>query len=776
MSKTTLGARLAHESAYRHVSGEARYTDDFPEPLGLLRAMTLTSPHAHAKILRRDASAALQLEGVVAVLFASDVPAHNDVGPIFHDEPLLATDAVHCVGQNVALILGESLEACRAACDAVVVEYEELPAVTDLAAGIAKQDFHGDAHVIRVGDIAAGLEASPHRLSGICQNGGQEHFYLETHCSLAVPGEDRTITVICSTQHPAETQALVAEQLGWPRNRVVVECPRMGGGFGGKETQAAWFACLAAVGVVKTGRPVKFWLDRDTDMYTTGRRHPFHTDWEVGFDAQGRVLALKADLYSDGGWAADLSLSILDRALFHVDNAYWLPCVELTGTVVKTNRVSNTAFRGFGGPQGMCVIEHIMERIAEALGADPLAVRAVNYYGGENNHTPYGQLVDHFRIPRIVDELVDSSRLHERRREVAAFNAANEWRKRGIALTPVKFGISFTAAFLNQAGAFVLIYGDGTVQLNHGGTEMGQGLYTKMMQICAHDLGIDPSRIRPMATRTDKVPNTSATAASSGADLNGAAIADACSRLVERLRQVAADLLEVPIGELCCAAGSFESIPEADGVRAWAWHGDAQVTFEEVCFKAYMSQVCLAESGYYRTPDIHYDRPAGKGKPFHYFAYGCAVSEVEVNGFTGEWSLLAVDILHDVGDSLSKDMDLGQVEGAFVQGLGWLTMEELVFGKQGELLTHSPSTYKIPAVGDVPIEFRVKLLEDAHNPGVVHGSKAVGEPPFNLAISTHVALCRAVSAFGPAGCGVVVDTPATNEALLFGVERARSGG
>ena len=625
----------------------------------------------------------------------------------------------------------------------------------------------------RRGNVKSALSKSPNRLVGSCENGGQEHFYLESHCSLAVPGEDRTLTIVCSTQHPSETQTLVAEQLGWPRNRVVVECPRMGGGFGGKETQAAWFACLAAIGVVKTGRPVKLWLDRDTDMLITGRRHPFHTDFEVGFDDAGRLLALKADLYADGGWATDLSLSILDRALFHVDNAYWLPCVEMTGNVVKTNRISNTAFRGFGGPQGMCVIEHIMERVAACLGLDPLEVRRANFYGGDNQHTPYGQLVSDFRIPQMVDALVESSSLMARRQAVEEFNTGHQWAKRGIALTPVKFGISFTAAFLNQAGAFVLIYADGSIQLNHGGTEMGQGLYIKMMQVCAHDLGIDPSHIRPMATRTDKVPNTSATAASSGADLNGAAISDACGRLVQRLQEVAAGMLQVSVGEMGCAAGSFESRPVEGEKIGWAWAGSSLVTFEEVCSKAYMDQVSLAESGYYRTPDIAYDRAAGQGDPFHYFAYGCAVSEVEVNGFTGEWKLRAVDILHDVGDSLSEDVDKGQVEGAFIQGLGWLTMEELVFGDDGDLLTHSPSTYKIPAVGDAPVEFRVQLLDKATNPGVVHGSKAVGEPPFNLAISTHVALARAVSAFAAPGQDIVIDNPATNEAILFGVERAR---
>ncbi|MCA9569229.1 MAG: xanthine dehydrogenase molybdopterin binding subunit, partial [Myxococcales bacterium] len=751
-TSSPLGRGLPHESALRHVSGEARYIDDLPHPPGMLVGMVLGSPVAHGRIVGRSREEALRVPGVHGVWFAEDVPGENNVGPVVHDEPLLADTLVHCVGQPVAFVVAESYAAARKALEAIRLEIEELPAITDIQQGIARGSFIGATHTIERGDSRGAIDAASHRLSGTVDNGGQEHFYLETHASLAIPGEDRQITVYCSTQHPSEVQVLVAKALGWGRSRVTVECPRMGGGFGGKETQAAQFACMAAMATVKTGRPVKVWLCRDDDMTLTGRRHPFHTRWEVGFDDAGRILGLQADLHADGGWATDLSLSILDRGLFHMDNAYWLPNVRMRGFVVRTNRVSNTAFRGFGGPQGMVVIEHVMERVAAKLGLDPAEVRRRNFYGeAPNNLTPYGQEVTDFRMHRIFDELIASSDLVARRAEVAAFNATHRWRKRAIALAPVKFGISFTASFLNQAGAYVLLYADGTVQLNHGGTEMGQGLYTKMLQICAHALGAPLSDIVHQTTSTAKVPNTSATAASSGSDLNGQAVAVACETLVERLKPVAAGLLGCRVDAMHVAAGNTGAIPTKGGVPAWAWHGGEVVTLAEVATKAYLSQVPMAAAGFYRTPDIGYDRTAGKGKPFHYFAYGASVSEVEVDGLTGEWRALRVDILHDVGSSLSEDIDKGQVEGAYVQGLGWLTFEELVFDDRGFLTTHSPSTYKIPAIGDVPEDFRVSLLERAPQDGVIYGSKAVGEPPFMLAIGTHHAISRAVSAFGPPG-------------------------
>ncbi|MEZ4322930.1 MAG: xanthine dehydrogenase molybdopterin binding subunit [Myxococcota bacterium] len=771
--KSPLGRGLPHESALRHVSGEARYVDDLPHPPGLLVGRVLGSSEPRGRITRRDRHRALAVPGVHAVFFAEDLPGSNNVGPVFHDEPLLAADQVFCVGMPIAFVVAESYPAARKAVEAIEVDITAAPAIPDIEAGIAAESFIGEPHVIERGNVGEALASAAHRLSGTLDSGGQDHFYLETHAALAIPGEDRSITVYSSTQHPSEVQTLVAEVLGWGRSRVTVECPRMGGGFGGKETQAAQWACLAAVAAVRTGRPVKVWLDRDSDMSFTGRRHPFHSTWEVAFDAEGRIQALSADLYSDAGWAADLSLAILDRGLFHMDNGYWLPNVRLRGNAVRTNRISNTAFRGFGGPQGMVVIERIVESIAEHLGLDPLEVRRRNFYADGNDRTPYGQQVRDFRLHRIVDELAERADLAERKARVAAFNAANEWRKRGIALTPVKFGISFTTSFLNQAGAYVLLYGDGTVQLNHGGTEMGQGLYTKMLQVCSHALGAPLQDIVHAHTSTAKVPNTSATAASSGSDLNGQAVASACRQLVERLKPVAAELLGCAVDALELAPENDGEIPEKGGRPAWAWSGGASVTLAEVASAAYLRQIQLAAAGYYRTPDIAYDRKAGKGKPFHYFAYGAAVSEVEVDGLTGEWRLHRVDIVHDVGESLSEDIDKGQVEGAFVQGLGWLTWEELVFDDRGWLVTHSPSTYKIPAIGDIPSEFHVHLLERAAQDDVIYGSKAVGEPPFMLAISAHTAIGRAVSAFAEGGRHVAVSIPATNEAILTAVEQAR---
>ncbi len=768
---TPLGKALPHESALRHVSGEARYVDDLPSAPRALVGAVLGSTEARARIVRRDRKRALQVPGVHAVLFASDLPGENNVGPVIHDEPVLAADEVFCVGQPVAAVIADSMAAARKALEAIEVEYESLPAIPDLQAGIAAKSFIGEDHVIERGHVQETLDSAPHRLSGSSASGAQDHFYLETQAALAVPGEDRQITIWSSTQHPSEVQTLVAGVLGWGRSRVTVECPRMGGGFGGKETQAAAWACLAAVAATRLSRPVKFWLDRDSDMSYTGRRHPFHTDYEVGFDDDGRILALSADLYADAGWAADLSLAILDRGLFHMDNAYWLPNVRLCGRVVRTNRVSNTAFRGFGGPQGMVVVERVVEAVAQHLGLDPLEVRRRNFYGpAPHDRTPYGQQVSDFRLHRIVDALSDHSELASRKQQVASFNADNRWRKRGIALTPVKFGISFTASFLNQAGAYVLLYADGTVQLNHGGTEMGQGLYTKMLQVCSHALGCPLQDIVHAHTSTAKVPNTSATAASSGSDLNGAAVQSACRQLVERLEPVAAELLGASTEEITVAAGFSGDRPDKDGVAAWAWTDDGAVTLAEVATAAYLQQIQLSAAGFYRTPDIGYDRAKGQGKPFHYFAYGAAVSEVEVDALTGQWRLLRVDILHDVGSSLSSDIDKGQVEGAFVQGLGWLTTEECVFDDAGKMLTHSPSTYKIPAIGDVPIDFRVHLLDRAEQPGVVYGSKAVGEPPFMLAISTHTAISRAAHAFSPSSPWVPVDVPATNEAILTRIE------
>jgi xanthine dehydrogenase large subunit len=759
-----LGQPVPHESAIRHVTGEARYVDDLPEPSGLLHGWPIASPVAHGRLRGVDAGPALVVPGVHAVLFAADVPGVNQVGPVFQDEPLFAEGEVHCVGQLIGVVFASSREAARVAAGKVRLDIEELPALLDLDAAIEARSFLGaDHHIVR-GDVDAALAAAPHRLVGRESCGGQEHFYLETQAALAVPGENDVLHVTSSTQHPSEVQHLVAHALGWGSHRVVVECPRMGGGFGGKETQAAPLAAMAALGAWHTGRPCKVVYDRHTDMGLTGRRHPFQARWEASFDEAGRIAGLAVDLYANAGWASDLSLSILDRGLFHLDNGYWLPNVRLIGRTVRTNHVSNTAFRGFGGPQGMLFMERILDRIANHLGLDPLAVRRANLYTSPEQRTPYGQPVGELRLAPMIDALAASAELEARSAQIEAFNQENTWVKRGIALTPVKFGISFTATFLNQAGALVLAYQDGSIQLSHGGTEMGQGLYTKMLQVAAHALGVPLAAIRHMATSTDKVPNTSATAASSGADLNGQAVRDACVKLVDRLKPVAAGLLGASVDAVSFAVDGGGPGP------GWAWVGERAVGFSEVTRAAYLQQVSLAATGFYRTPDIHYDRSKGQGHPFFYFAYGVACAEVEVSGLTGEWRLLRADLLHDVGDSLSPDLDIGQVEGAFIQGMGWLTMEELVWDDRGRTVTRGPSTYKIPAIGDTPLDLRVQLLPRATQPGVIHGSKAVGEPPFMLAISVHSALSRAVSAFGRPE---LVPAPATPEALLLACEAAR---
>jgi xanthine dehydrogenase large subunit len=757
-----------HESGLRHTTGEASYVDDLPPLHGALVAQAIVSPHAHARIVRRDVSSARQSPGVAAVLLAEDIPGDNQIGAVVADEPLLATDEVHAEGQPVAIVVAESYAACRRAASLVQIEYEVLPAILTTRDAVAAGSFLSDPHVIERGDVDAALAAAPFVLSGEFESGAQEHFYLETQCALAIPDEHGAMKIFSSTQHPSEVQAKVAEILHVGRHAVVVEVLRMGGGFGGKETQGAHVAAMAALGAHHTGRPVKVWLNRDQDMIQTGKRHPFFSRYEAGFDHDGRLLALRADVFANGGWSNDLSRSILDRALFHIDNCYYIPTLRFVGRVARTNLASMTAFRGFGGPQGMLLGEEILSRIAERLGKDPLEVRRANYYGEPpRNYTPYGQEVTDFRGARITDELVRSSEYAMRRAAIDRFNASHETMRRGIALQPVKFGISFTASFLNQAGAFVAVYADGSVQLNHGGTEMGQGLHTKMLAVCAHELGVPLSSVRVMNTATDKVPNTSATAASSGSDLNGQAIRQACETIRERLRPVAAEMLGVPQDEAPRLV--FE-----EGRVFWPGHEGCEATFRNVAQTAYFKQVPLFSSGYYRTPGIHYDRARGQGRPFFYFAYGAAVVEVEICSLTGEMRVLRTDILHDVGRSLVPTVDVGQVEGAFVQGLGWLTFEELVWDASGHLVTHSPSTYKIPAVGDAPADLRVSLLERAPQEGVIHGSKAVGEPPLMLAIGIVSALRHAIASFGSPREEVRLAIPATPESILRAIEDVRT--
>jgi xanthine dehydrogenase molybdopterin binding subunit/xanthine dehydrogenase small subunit len=767
-----LDAPLPHESAHKHVTGEAIYVDDHAQQQSMLEVWPVCSPHAHAKILRRDATDARLMPGISAVLLAEDVPGLNDVGAVRHDEILLADKEVLYHGHIVALVVGETPELCRAAAAKVIVEYEPLPPIFTIEEAIEAGSFHSDPNHIRRGDVSVALGAAPLSFEGTLSFGGQDHFYLETNAAWAERGEDGTIFISSSTQHPSEVQHIVAHLLDLPMHSVVVECPRMGGGFGGKETQAAMLASLAALAATKTGRKVHIRFNRDQDMMITGKRHPFLGKFQVGFDETGLLLAAKIDLFSNGGWSLDLSRAITDRALFHLDNAYYIPNVEFSGRVAKTNLASNTAFRGFGGPQGMLVIEEIIDRIARITGLAPELVRARNLYRGtgETNTTHYGQEIEDNRIQRIWNELMESSDLAARRAQLREWNNEHPQRKRGLAITPVKFGISFTTMHLNQAGALVLLYQDGTAQVNHGGTEMGQGVYTNIALIAARELGLTIDRIRVMATRTDKVPNTSATAASCGTDLNGAAVKNACDTLRARLLPFAVEMLSKKIGNAVPA----DRVVFNDNLVLDPENPAAGFPFAELLQRAYFARTSLSATGFYRTPDINYDRDAGRGKPFHYYAVGAAVSEVEVDGFTGMTHIRRVDILHDVGDAINPGVTLGQVEGGFVQGAGWLTNEELVWDSEGRLLTHSPDTYKIPAVGDTPEIFNIAFLKDATQHNVVRGSKAVGEPPLMLAISVREAIRDAVAAFGEAGDQVPLASPATCEAIFNAIHGRKS--
>ncbi len=750
-----------HESGALHVTGTARYTDDFPPLHGELTVWPVTSPHAHARILHRDGTAARAMPGIHAVLFAEDVPGLNDVGAVRQDEPLFAREEVLFHGHPVALVIGETEAQCRAAAAAVVVTYAPLPALLTIPEAIAAESFHTTPNHFHRGDPEAVFATDASQFSGEFSLGGQEHFYLETHASRAIPSGDGSLHLICSTQHPSEIQAVVSHVLHLPRNQITVESPRMGGGFGGKETQGNTPAAFAALAAHYTHRPVRVRLNRDLDMQLSGHRHPFLARYQVAHDAQGRLLALKSELISNGGWALDLSTAITDRALLHHDNAYYIPNLHLTGRVAKTHLSSNTAFRGFGGPQGMLIIEEIIAQIARRCELPPELVRERNLYHGTGitNTTHYGQDLGDQRLPRLWQELSLSSKLTDRRAQLTEWNATSPHHKRGLAMTPVKFGISFTLTHLNQAGALVLIYQDGTVQVNHGGTEMGQGLHTKIRTIVCHELGLTPDRVRLMPTRTDKVPNTSATAASSGTDLNGAAVQQACQLLKSRLLPVAVALLKSSADPAAMVFSNNE-----------IGTSKTRLPFTDVVMRAYLDRIPLAATGAYATPEIGWDRATGTGRPFFYFACGAAVAEVEVDGFSGAVKLRRVDILHDVGDSLNEGIDRGQIEGGFIQGMGWLTMEELVWDDSGKLLTHSPDTYKIPAIGDCPPDFRVHFLSDAVQPGTVHGSKAVGEPPLMLAISVRHAILDAIAAF-PDSFPETLASPATGEAILRSLQK-----
>ena len=764
--RAVVGLEVSHESAHLHVTGAALYTDDLSgRTLGTLHAWPVQAPHAHAIVRGLRVEAAYRVPGVVRVLSAVDVPGLNDAGEQ-QDEPLFPIEVMY-YGHAVCWVLGETLEAARQGAAQVEADYEPLPALITLHDAMEAGSYQGHQRTVSRGDAAAALEAATYRFSGQLEIGGQEHFYLETQAALALVDENGQIFVQSSTQHPSETQDVVAHVLAVPAHQVTVQCLRMGGGFGGKEFQPHGLAAVAALGAALTGRPVNLRLNRTQDITMTGKRHPFFATWEAGFDADKRLYALRATLTSNGGWSLDLSEPVLARALCHIDSAYWIPNIEVHGRITKTNRASNTAFRGFGGPQGMIVIEDILGRCAPQLSVAPDELRRRNFYA-PGQATPYGQPVRHAeRLEAIWTTLNERSDFARRQAEVAAFNAAHPHTKRGLAITPVKFGISFNLTAFNQAGALVHIYKDGSVLINHGGTEMGQGLHTKMIQVAATALGVPMKTVRLAPTRTDKVPNTSATAASSGADLNGGAIKNACDQIRDRLAIVAADHLGV----------LPDDMRFADGIVTGLGTG-RQVAWADLVRGAYHRRVQLWAAGFYRTAGLHWDAERMQGEPFKYFAYGAAAAEIEVDGFTGAYRLRRVDIVHDVGDSLSPLIDLGQIEGGFVQGLGWLTLEELLWDetnglRRGRLTTQSASTYKIPSFSEMPEQFNVHLFEQATESGVVYGSKAVGEPPLMEALSVREALRQAVGAFGPPRWGVSLASPATPEAVYWAVQAAR---
>jgi xanthine dehydrogenase large subunit len=766
-----MSTNIHHDSAEKHVTGESVYINDMLVNEQLLLGKVVFSKQAHARIKKLNIKKALKVKGVYAVLTAKDIPGENQMGPVIHDERCLAEKEVVCIGQAVALIAAGNAEALHEAEKKIQIEYEPLDAVLDIETAIEKNTLLAPPRKIERGDVEEAMKNAPHVIKGELKTGAQEHWYLETQTALAVPGEGKEMMIHASSQNPAETQAIVAEVLGIQKNDVEVEVKRMGGGFGGKETQGNHVAAWAALLANATRRPVKIHLFRDDDQIMTGKRHRYISKYEIGFDQEGQILAYKVDFNADAGCATDLSMAILERATLHADNAYYLPAVRITGKAWRTNLPSNTAFRGFGGPQGMAVIENAIDKIARFLHQEPAEIRWKNFYKTENNfHTPYGQKVENNRLYLMYDKIMQSSEYVKRKKEIGLFNKENEFYKRGIALTPVKFGISFTTSFLNQAGALVNIYTDGTVLVNHGGTEMGQGLHTKILQIASAELGVTPDRVKVNATNTSKVPNTSPTAASSGSDINGMAVKNAIDTIKSRLTEIVIPEFEKRFQE----KAEKENIVFENNFIFDKTDPHRKISFNELVQAAYVKQVSLSSTGFYRTPDIYFDREKGQGNPFYYFSYGMAVSEVEIDVLTGQHKLLRTDIVHDVGDSINEGIDKGQVEGAFVQGLGWVTTEEIKWDKSGNQLTHSPDTYKIPTVSDIPADFRIELLKNVPNPGTIRRSKAVGEPPFMLALSVWLAIKDAISAVADHKEEPEFSLPATYEVILLSSEKLRN--
>ncbi|WP_377508490.1 xanthine dehydrogenase molybdopterin binding subunit [Octadecabacter sp. R77987] len=779
---------LPHDAALLHVTGTARYVDDIPAPAGTLHLAFGTSDAACGTITAMDLSAVRAAAGVVAVLTADDLPFDNDVSPSAHDEPLLADGTVHYIGQPLFLVIATSHLAARHAAQLGKIDIDDgTPILTIEAALAANTRFEDGPRIYTKDDVDAALASAPNRLQGRLEMGGQEHFYLEGQAAMSLPQEGGDMLVHSSTQHPTEIQHKVAEAIGKPMHAVRVETRRMGGGFGGKESQGNALAVACALAARLTGKPCKMRYDRDDDMMITGKRHDFRIDYDVGYDGDGRLTGVDFTQYTRCGWAMDLSLPVADRAMLHADNAYLLPAARITSHRLKTNTQSATAYRGFGGPQGMLGIERVMDHVAHALGKDPADVRRINFYaamtdstdtgtterkgGGKpfggtyspkaaarDNTTPYDMEVSDFILHEMTDALLDGADYGARRTAVDTWNADNPILKKGLAYTPVKFGISFTLTHLNQAGALVHVYQDGSIHLNHGGTEMGQGLFQKVAQVAASRFGVDMAAIKITATDTAKVPNTSATAASSGSDLNGMAVKAACDTIRDRIAACLAELHDVTPEDVLFKDGQVLA-------------GAVQMTFAEAAQAAYVNRVSLSATGFYKTPDVAWDRIAGKGRPFFYFAYGAALTEVVIDTLTGENRILRTDILHDAGASLNPELDIGQIEGGYVQGAGWLTTEELVWDDTGRLRTHAPSTYKIPACSDRPDVFNVALWDGANPADTIYRSKAVGEPPFMLGISAFLALSDAVAACGPAYPDL--HAPATAQQILAAIARAR---
>jgi len=759
LAKQQNKARLAHESAKQHVAGSALYIDDLPEPANLKHAAVGLSTITTGKLTQLNLEKVQQASGVVDVITVNDVPGETDIGPVFKGDPILVQEDVAFFGQPVFAVLADSVREARQACLQAEMQFSESEACLTTDQSHQQNSFVRPKHTMQRGDHQHALNNADIQVSGELHVAGQEHFYLEGQVAMAIYGEDDNITVYSSTQHPSEVQKLIAEVLDVRLHKVNVEIRRMGGAFGGKETQGAQWACLAAVLAKRNRCAVKLRLPRSADMTATGKRHPFFNKYQISANADGIIQGTQLDINGNCGHSPDLSDAIVDRAMFHCDNAYYLGDCLVEGHRCRTNVVSHTAFRGFGGPQGMIMAEAMLDRVARAAGKDPLTVRKANLYHAqpERNTTQYGMEVEHFVLDEIISQLETSSQYWQRREQISAFNQTNPIIKKGLALTPVKFGISFTAKHLNQAGALVHIYTDGSIQVNHGGTEMGQGLHTKIQHIAAHEFGLPLDFIEVTATRTDKVPNTSPTAASSGTDLNGKAVQNACIELKNRLGELVLSLAE---------GNANLSLADVHFEQGLVRCGEFSLPFAELIQKAYFERIQLSASGFYRTPKIEYNRDTGKGRPFFYFANGAAVSEVSVDTLTGEYKVDRVDILHDVGTSINPAIDIGQIEGGFIQGMGWLTSEELVWDSKGKFLSTGPATYKIPSIGDLPAEFNVALFEQANPEHTIYHSKAVGEPPFMLAISVWCALKDALSSLTNYQVDPDLHTPATPESVM----------